>query len=110
MEEHFQEQGLLIDQLVVHIKVMEGKLCQCNEENEEVSPVLGSCLFLHHNIEGPSGNENFRTPLSSDSSLSHPSTSSLISTLVEVVENKDAPVENMVATHVPPPSWSLTFA
>lgn len=89
LTESIQEQCLLIDHLTVCINSMEGKLCSCNKENEEVPEVLGSLIMLHHNTEaGPS--DTFHTPLTSESLTSSSSQSSLVETLVEVVENGDA--------------------
>src|SRR5258705_3737507 len=82
LEEKMDEQCLIIERLMVRVEGMEGKLCQCNKENEEIPQILGSPLTIHHDLgSGPFGGETFHTPPdSSKSSSSGPSTSSLVST------------------------------
>ena len=93
---------------MVWVNLMEGMLCSCNKENEEVPQVLGSPLVLYHNVaEGPYN--TFHTPLTLGSSSSTSSGSSSISNLVEVVENGDVPVENKFAIYIPDPTTTLIW-
>src|SRR5258705_3390326 len=46
LEEKMDEQRLIIECLMVRVKGMEGKLCQCNKENEEIPQILGSPLTI----------------------------------------------------------------
>ena len=105
--DHFKIQEATMVRFLGRMSEVEGQLCHCKGKDRASPEIMGSPIILTRGdmFEPAVPEETFHTPPGSDSS-SNPSSSSVGSTLVEIIEDPViVPVENVVAIPVMDPTF-----